>query len=79
MDLQYIDKGLFTSFIPVSSAGENAWRELAEQTDGTGTVFTFQAKAYITQLRAVGYKVSKAKPAKITAAEIDELLAELYN
>lgn len=37
-DLEYIDHGMFTSFLPASKAGEVAFNQMAEYTDGTGKV-----------------------------------------
>jgi len=74
-DLTYIDQGLFTAFIPVSKAGETAWNEIANHSEGTGKVLTTQAKSTIAQLKASGYKVSKAK--KQAPIDADALLAEL--
>ena len=74
-DLVYHKQGLFTAFIPQSKVGEDAWRELANQTQGTGKVFTAQLPATLSALRAVGYAVSKAK--KPSEKEIDGLMAEL--
>jgi hypothetical protein len=74
-DLVYHKQGLFTAFISQSKAGDDAWRELASQTAGTGKVFTAQLPAALSALRAAGYAVSKAqKPSK---REIDNLMAEL--
>ena len=74
-DLVYRKQGLFTAFIPQSKAGEDAWRELAKQTEGTGKVFTAQLPATLAALRAAGYTVSRAK--KPSKGEIDDLMAEL--
>jgi len=76
-DLTYITDGMSTRFIPQTTAGENAWRELAAQNDGVATVFNFHAQAVIAQLRGAGYKVAKAKREKVSMGEIDALLAEL--
>lgn len=76
-DLTYTADGMFTRFIPQTTAGENAWRELAAQNDGVANVFNFHAQAVIAGLRAAGYKVAKAKRAKVSIGEIDALLAEL--
>jgi hypothetical protein len=74
-DLVYHKQGLFTAFIPQSKAGDDAWRELASQTQGAGKVFTAQLPATLSALRAAGYTVSKAK--KPSKKEIDRLMAEL--
>lgn len=54
---------LFTLFLPNTPHGENAWRELAAQTDGTGKVLTIHVEETIRQLRAAGYSVSKESAA----------------
>jgi type IV secretory pathway VirB9-like protein len=77
MDLTYTTDKMFTRFIPQTTAGENAWRELAAQNDGVATVFNFHAQAVIAGLRNAGYKVAKAAKQKISMVEIDSLLAEL--
>lgn len=74
-DLVYHKQGLFTAFIPQSKAGDDAWRELANQTDGTGKVYTAQLAATLSALRAAGYTVSKAK--KPSRKEIDGMIEEL--
>ena len=74
-DLVYRKQGLFTAFIPQSEAGEDAWRELAKQTGGTGKFYSVQIPAIASALRAAGYAVSKAK--KPSKGEIDDLMAEL--
>lgn len=74
-DLVYLKQGLFTAFISQSKAGDDAWRELASKTGGTGKVYTIQLAATLSALRAAGYTVSKAK--KPSEKEIDGLMAEL--
>jgi hydroxymethylpyrimidine/phosphomethylpyrimidine kinase len=69
-DLTYRKQGLFTAFIPETLAGETAWREIAEKTQGTGKVFTAQLPAVLAQLRKAGYTVQVAK--KLTRKEIDK-------
>lgn len=77
-DLTYTTDEMFTRFYPETKAGEEAWRVIAEQTEGSGAVFNFQAKATIAQLRKAGYSVRKAKPDKAwTDDELDAILAEL--
>lgn len=76
-DLTYTTDGMFTRFIPQTTAGENAWRELAAQNDGVANVFNFHAQEVIVGLRAAGYKVAKAKREKVSMGEIDAMLAEL--
>ena len=70
-DLTYTKQDLFTFFTPETLAGEAAWREIAEQTQGTGKVFTAQLPAVLAQLRKAGFTVGIAK--KIGKEEIDEI------
>jgi len=60
-DLTYLNQGLFTAFIPQNKAGEDAWWELAKQTEGTGKVLTVHLPAILAQLRKAGYTVKQAK------------------
>lgn len=76
-DLHYINQGLFTAFVPVSKAGEEAWNELAKHTDGTGKVFTVQAESTIAQLRKAGYTVRKAPKVSVLHISDDDLFNEL--
>lgn len=76
-DLTYTSDSLFTRFFPITKAGEDAWREMAKE-DGNAAILNHHAQSAISQLRAAGYSVSKAKkPAPVTDAEIDELLSAL--
>ena len=59
-DLEYIDHGMFTSFIPVSEAGEVAFNQMAEYTRAW-KVLSIHKQSTILQLRQAGYKVGKAK------------------
>ena len=77
-DLEYIDHGMFTSFIPVSKEGEVAFNEMAAYTEGTGKVLSMHKQSTIQQLRQAGYKVGKEKKAKeITAEQAEDMLSEL--
>lgn len=78
-DLTYLKQGMFTAFIPETPEGENAWRAIAEQTEGTGKVFTVQLPAVLAQLREAGYTVRMApeKSAEETRHEIAEILKQL--
>lgn len=77
-DIEYIDQGLFTAFLPVSKAGEVAFNQMAEYTDGTGKVLSIHKQSTIQQLKQAGYKVGKAKQqGKVTAEQADEMLKEL--
>lgn len=74
-DLEYINTGLFTRFIPNTPAGENAWRVMHEANGET--VLSIHAANVIGQLRRAGYSVAKAKKAPAWTAADDQLLAEL--
>lgn len=76
-DLTYLDKGLFTTFIPYTPAGENAWRVMHEAY--SETVLSIHAKNVIGQLRKAGYSVAKAKKAPAWTRDDDALLAQLYS
>lgn len=73
VDIEYINTGMFTRFMPNTPAGEDAWREMAKE-DGCAAVMSIHAKSVIAQLRAAGYSVAKAKK---PTQSIDEILAEL--
>jgi hypothetical protein len=79
-DLTYLKQGLFTTFLPESKQGEEAWREIDKE-HGTGKVFTIHLKQHLNQLRKAGYVVKKAKKSKETLGDIfkemDQLLNEL--
>lgn len=72
-DLEYINDGLFTKFMPVTKAGEEAWREMAKE-DGVAAVYVCQANSVLAQLRTAGYSVRKAKVCK---KSINKIMAEL--
>ena len=77
-DIEYIDHGIFTAFIPVTKAGEVAFNQMAAYTEGTGKVLTIHKQSTIIQLRQAGYIVGKAKKqGKVTAEQADEMLREL--
>ena len=77
-DIEYIDHGMFTSFLPVSKDGEVAFNQMAEYTEGTGKVLSIHKQGTIQQLRKAGYKVGKAKKeGKVTAEQADAMLREL--
>lgn len=71
-DLEYIKTGLFTHFMPNTTAGEDAWRVMHEA--NSDAVLSTHAKSVIGQLRRAGYSVAKAKK---PTQSIDEILAEL--
>jgi len=66
---------MFTAFYPETAAGQEAWKSIAEQTDGTGKVLHAQVEGTIQQLREAGYTVAEA-PAPV-AASADDLFAAL--
>ena len=72
-DLSYINTGLYTRFVPNTTAGEAAWRVMASQ-DGCGAILSVHLPQVLAQLRKAGYSVEKAKPCKVND---DELLREL--
>lgn len=77
-DLTYSDSGMLTLFLPETPAGESAWDQMAEATDGTGKVLSIHAPSVIAQLRAAGFTVRRAPKHKPwTAEELDAALAEL--
>lgn len=78
-DLTYSSDGLFVTFWPETPAGEDAWRVIAEQTEGTGKVLFLHLSAVLQQLRAAGYCVRKRKPERQDAYSHDDeaLLREL--
>ena len=79
IDLTYLKQGLFTAFIPESPEGQDAWREIAAQTEGTGKVFTAQLPAVLSQLRKAGYAVkqSENKSPETLRREMAEIMREL--
>ena len=69
---------MFTSFIPVSKAGEVAFNQMAGYTDGTGKVLSIHKQGTIIQLRQAGCKGGRAKKTKdITTEQADSMLREL--
>lgn len=76
-DLHYTCDGLFTTFLPNTTAGEAAWRELHKQNEGSHKVLSNHAPAVIQQLRAAGYAVGKAPRVKSSSVLDDELLEQL--
>ena len=74
-DLQYIEQGLFTSFVPVTKDGEVIWAELLSQNEGSNKVLTIHKDKVLRQIRKAGYSVSKAKP--VGENEMATILAEL--
>ncbi len=79
VDMYYINKGMFVSFIPNTPEAEDCWRLMATNQDGDFTTcFPKQADSIIRQLRKAGYKVAKApKSTPPSDKEIDDLLNEL--
>lgn len=75
IDLTYLKQGLFTAFVPQSKAGEDAWREIAKHTDGTGKVFTAQLPSFLREIRKAGYAVKQQK--KRSRVELEKDMAEI--
>lgn len=75
-DLTYHDDGMFTTFLPNTKAGEDAWHVMAEN-DGTGKVLTIHAAGVISQLRDKGYTVAERPATSMSDIADDDLLAEL--
>lgn len=73
-DLTYGPAGMFVAFYPETAAGESAWLELAAHSAGTGKFLPPQVAGVISQLRAAGYRVAKAKPIK--ASDLDAILSD---
>lgn len=77
-DIIYINQGLFTAFIPQTTAGEVVFNSMAQDTQGTGKVLSIHAKAVIQQIKAQGYTVGKAPKVKaLTADDLDGMMKEL--
>ena len=76
-DIQYIEQGLFTSFVPTSQDGEKLWLQLINQNSGSGKILTIHAKSVISQIEKAGYTVSKA--GKVSSKDIKGILKELEN
>lgn len=74
-DLTYSTAGMFVMFWPETEAGEIAWAELAAHSSGTAKFLPTQIDGVISQLRAAGYRVAKARPVKIR--DLDKALSEL--
>ncbi|WP_175712142.1 hypothetical protein [Burkholderia ambifaria] len=68
---------MFTTFLPNTPAGEEAWKTIAEHTDGTGKVLHAQVESTVAQLREAGYTVAEAAPDTQSAISDDDLLAAL--
>ncbi|WP_109479107.1 hypothetical protein [Paraburkholderia sp. C35] len=68
---------MFTAFYPETPAGEEAWKNIAAHTDGTGKVLHTQVDDTIQQLRDAGYTVAERKPD--TTVIDDDLLNALAN
>lgn len=80
-DLTYsAPDGIWTRFYPETDAGADAWRTMADaDPQGVVAFVAPQVPGVLSQLRAAGFTVHKAKPRKpMTDAELDELLAELH-
>lgn len=71
--------GLWTRFFPHTPQGEEAWRVMAAaDPQGVVSFLPLQVPGVLAQLRAAGYSVAKAKPAKpLAEGELLALLEEL--
>jgi hypothetical protein len=73
-DLIYIEKGLFTTFIPETDQGIELYNQLGDNT----TIITIHLKSVLQQIRKAGYSVKKAPKRKpVTQEELNEIFAEL--
>jgi hypothetical protein len=76
-DLVYWQTGLFVSYWPETKAGETAWDDMAKE-DPACRFLAVHVDAINRQIRAAGYTVRKAPPAKpVSAAELEALLGDL--
>ena len=74
-DLHYTKSTMFIMFVPQTKAGEEAWKAIAAQTDGTGKIFPKQLESTLAQLRKAGYTVRKAP--KMTEADYQKVYDDL--
>jgi hypothetical protein len=72
-DLEHITSGLFTRFVPVTPAGETAWREMEAQ--GGAQILTAHLPQVLEQLRAAGYTTRRAR--RVSDLEFQNILEEL--
>lgn len=73
-DIEYIEGGMFVTFVPNTHEGVKVWKQLAGATEGTGKVLAMQAKQVIKDIRKAGYTVRKAKP--ISKKDVNKMLDE---
>lgn len=73
-DLVYYNDGLFTMFLPETKEGEQAWNELAAQTEGTGKVLYKHADDVKKALRKAGYLVGRGK--REQGKDLDDILLD---
>ncbi len=73
IDMEYINSGMFTRFLPNTPAGEEAWKVMHAD-NGNDVVLAIHAKNAINQLRKAGYTVAKAKK---PTQSIEDILKEL--
>lgn len=74
-DLHYTKSSMFVMFVANTKAGEEAWKAIAAQTEGTGKIFHSQLESTLAQLRKAGYTVRKAP--KMTPADYQKVYDEL--
>lgn len=68
-DLNYIENGLFISFIPNTKDGEYIFRTMYEQ-NGSATIQYNHLGGVLRQIRKAGYSVTKAKKSTETLDDI---------
>lgn len=65
---------MFTAFYPNTTAGQEAWKVIAAQCDGTGKVLHSHVESTIHQLREAGYTVGKTAPPDVSDDELIDAL-----
>jgi hypothetical protein len=74
-DLSYrVVDSMFTAFYANTPSGEEAWKVIAAQNEGTGKVLSVHVESTIQQLRDAGYTVDAASATDVSD---DELMAAL--
>lgn len=75
-DVSYRTDGIFTTFFPNTTDGENIFRAMAADTEGTGKVLSIHAPAVIQQIKEAGYTIEQSEQ---NAVDTDELYNELFS
>lgn len=73
-DIEYIKRGMFTTFFPNTEEGISVW-EIMEKNGGS-KILSIHTDAVIQQIRAAGYSVKKARPIKSSG---DDIIADLLD